>query len=214
MKDFRQNSSLTIASPQALTELSQKEEATALVISDSHGYAAQIFFAVKEAGKNCDALFFCGDGMSDLCLLLQKAGEDESLAECIPPVICFVEGNCDTEYYPVKDGLIRVPLTQTVQIAGHTVLCTHGHRFSLYAGTTALENAAQRNEADIVLYGHTHIAQSMQQGQLLIANPGSCAKPRGGQPNCYALLKVRKNEPYPEFTVYQINPNGSTPYPC
>lgn len=209
-----QDSSLLLGSTDAIASLAQKDSAKVLVISDSHGFTAQLIFSLLEQGSDCDCLIFCGDGIGDVCTALDRAQEDETLAKCIPPVICAVAGNCDTEFYSVNSMslTIQIPLIQTLTIAGHTVLCTHGHRFSIYSGTDALEQAAKRSNADVALYGHTHIAHSLQQGPLLIANPGSCARPRSNQPPCYAILKLEKGKPYPDFTVYQISSSGSTPY--
>ena len=209
-----QDSSLLLGSPEDITALSQKDSARVLVISDSHGFTAQLLYSLLEEGAKCDCLIFCGDGIGDVCSALDRAQTDASLAACIPPVIALVAGNCDTEFYSLDSMrmTIQIPLMQTLTIAGHTVLCTHGHRFSLYNGTDSLEQAAKRSNANIVLYGHTHVAHRLQQGQLLIANPGSCARPRSNQPPCYAVLSLQKDAAYPDFTVYQISTNGSSPY--
>ena len=50
-------------------------------------------------------------------------------------------------------------------------------------------------DAEIMLFGHTHIAMStVSKNNTFLLNPGSCYLPRGGQPKCFATLKLEKGK--------------------
>ena len=50
---------------------------------------------------------------------------------------------------------------------------------------------ARKNGADILLYGHTHIAFTDYDDGLYIMNPGSCGRPREGLPS-YGIIDITK----------------------
>ena len=79
--------------------LAQKDSARILAISDSHANANALSFVLQKFGVESDLLVFCGDGVSDIAYLLQKACEDEYFFACIPPVLAFVKGNNDSSSY-------------------------------------------------------------------------------------------------------------------
>lgn len=224
MNSLTQDESKLLGSPQAISALAESDSATLLVISDSHGAYQNLFFILNECAGRCDALVFCGDGISDMLSLLEHAADEERFSEIIPPVVGFVEGNNDADIYPMKNPAwnadhsldyhvqIKIPLTQTFKVCGHTVFVTHGHRHSLYTGTESLCMAAQKHHAGIALYGHSHVALAEQTGTVLALNPGSCSRPRAAQPPCYALLSLKKNSDVYDYTFYAIRAEGSRPF--
>jgi len=158
-----------------------------------------------------------------ISLIIEKASTEESFSYRMPPVISIVEGNGDVDRYPVvnpqhkagKDDDVykelTVPLTQKFTAAGHIIFSTHGHRFSLLNGTNSLADAAKKQKADIALYGHTHIALAEQKPALFMLNPGSCARPRAGQPPCFAQIRIKKDSTYIDYTFYEVTASGEFP---
>lgn len=196
MNVLSQGETLLIGSQEAIDALARKDTANIIVASDSHGSPSVLKSILMECGAFADALVFCGDGAADIMAMLAKLSAEEDTASCLPAVIAIVQGNCDTAEYRLhahNDAIIKVPLYQVLCVCGHIVFCTHGHHFSLYSGTQQLEQAAAMQHASIILYGHTHIACARQEGNILLLNPGSCAKPRGGQPPCYAHILIKKD---------------------
>ena len=221
---FTQDESLLLSKGQAAAELAHKEDATILLLSDSHGASGTLQHILREQGepiarKRPDALIFCGDGIWDICDLILQAEGNEGFAALLPPVIGIVQGNMDTGEYRLSDPalgneplIIRVPLTQTLTACGNKVFFTHGHRFSLYNGIFSLVQRAREEGANLAVYGHTHIARAENTLAMLAVNPGSCSVPRGGMPQSYALLEMRKNSSIFDIRFYQITGRTSKPF--
>ena len=193
---------LLMGSKEAIKELGEKEEASVLVISDSHGATLNMELILREHGKKSDALIFCGDGISDLASCIELALNDKSFSQYIPPVIAFVEGNNDYDRYPM----------QTLEVCSQKIFITHGHRFSLFSGTQEIEYTAQNWGTNIALFGHTHIAELQNKTGMFLLNPGSCSRPRGGQPQTFAKMQFKKSERYVSATIYEYIPTSSRPY--
>src|SRR5574344_970560 len=101
MNSLIQDTSLLIGTREAIVSLAKKESASILVVSDSHYASSILYRIIKERGPRNDAFVFCGDGMSDIAAVMEKAATEESFSYCMPPVISIVEGNGDADRYPV-----------------------------------------------------------------------------------------------------------------
>ncbi len=213
MNSLQQTESLLIGSPDAIEKLAGQDESLILVVSDSHGSSRMLGYILREWGARSDALVFCGDGAGDIYSLLFTASDDTLLKNLIPPVIALVQGNNDPGGYALWDGTqMKVPLNQTMTASGHTIFITHGHRFSLYESTACLVSEAQLQEAELVLYGHTHVAMAESAYGMLTLNPGSCALPRRGQPPCFMTLKLKKGSAFFDYSFYRIAGTKSAPF--
>ena len=195
---FKQNKKLLIGSKKAISTLAKKDYARLLVISDSHGNFERLFSIVKRYGKDCDALIFCGDGLGDLLTLLSIAEDESSVEKCIPPVIAFVRGNCDPEGMRLGGKNIEAPLEQTLKVNGHKILIVHGHAHGIDFGMEKIALQLKLGDYDTVFYGHTHIASqkilnNTDDKKYRFINPGSCARPRGGQVPGLAIATVAKD---------------------
>ena len=118
-----------------------------LVFSDSHGYS---LFMRRAIAKNPDAeiIFFLGDGLSDL--------ED---VFSLYPNKCYlaVRGNCDREVVAMGRG---IPKTDRIELLGKKIVFTHGDLYGVKFGIDGLDALAKKEDADIVIFGHTHGATS------------------------------------------------------
>lgn len=227
-KSLTQDKSLLIGSRESIELLAQKDSARILAISDSHANASTLSFVLQKFGMESDLLVFCGDGVSDIAYLLQKALEDEYFFACIPPVLAFVKGNNDSSSYTFMNKAafeknsgsplvqIRLPLQNTLTVCGHKILLVHGHAHSLYSGLSSLVQEAENSGADILFFGHTHIPSSgyasSKNGPILLVNPGSCSIPRACQPPSFALLDVKKGNPNPDCVFYEIRHPDPRPF--
>lgn len=154
-----------------------------LVFSDTHGHADRLRKVVREQLRagSIDKIFFLGDGIRDIMSL---SNEYPSLD------IRYVYGNCD-DAFTTDEERANAVYEEKITAGGITFLLMHGHRYDVKYG---LDNAMFRGletGADIVLYGHTHVAEdtvltSDFGERMRFINPGSLA---GFKPS-YALLNI------------------------
>lgn len=223
MNSLNQGRTLLIGSSESISALAKKDSAVVLVVSDSHGFSSVLSRIIQQRGSHCDALIFCGDGMSDITSCVEQASVDKEFAATLPPVIAIVEGNGDADRYPYinpehydnpKAPLykeFKVPLTQSLTVAKHILFVTHGHRYSLLSGTDALALEAKKAKAELILYGHTHIALAEQKDGALMLNPGSCTRPRGGQQPCFAEVLVTAKSDFFGYQFFQVTTGNDFP---
>lgn len=223
MNSLFQTESGFIADKKDLDELCNKDHARILVVSDSHGNYRIFIKLIKQFGPTCDALVFCGDGISDLAEILEQAKQDQEFKKIIPPVIAFVRGNGDPSTFPVSydigkynpaslndyKGTMYVPEEQ-ILTANHTkFFITHGHNQGVYFGVEQLGMAVIYNQCDVGLFGHTHISTQETYPDCKLINPGSCSRPRGGDTASCAIITVEKK--FTDTAFIKIsNPFGST----
>ena len=204
MIEISQHKENIIGSHTAIAALEKKDHARLLVISDSHGRYPIFESIVRGFGAECDALVFCGDGVSDIATLLYKQKSEPKLAKCIPPVIAAVRGNCDPFSYPLDKGSLYFSEMLEFTVNGRGILLTHGHNQGVDYGVENLGLEMQVSGCKLAFYGHTHIARE--------ENPGSCARPRGGQPAGFAIATVEKDFVDMAFIKMALKNDGTTEY--
>lgn len=195
MIEIIENENRLIGSPQDIEALSKKESARILVLSDSHGNSEIFKNLVFHYGPGCDAIAFCGDGASDLAHLLEEAETSDELRSIIPPVIAYVQGNCDPSSYkilPQKSISNKMPAYQVLTAAGKNIYLCHGHNENVNFTLYPLTMRADAEYCKIALYGHTHLPYFTTETEhnVKILNPGSCNRPRGNYPPSFAILTI------------------------
>ena len=79
---------------------------------------------------------------------------------------CLVPGNCD-------GWGAAVPVKKQINLAGKSILLSHGHRWGVKSGYDTAIADARAVGADILLFGHTHIPLCRQlEDGLWMMNPG------------------------------------------
>ncbi len=153
------------------------------IVSDSHGdtHALDIMLAHPEA-QDVEGWFFAGDIAMDA----------EYLAMVTQLPVAKVAGNNDWPYTTLKDAIVT-------EAGGHRILLTHGHLYGVQFSTEMLVQVAEAQQADIAIYGHTHVAD-IQPGGVMVLNPGSIARPRDAfkgsfmvadlLPDCEPVVKI------------------------
>ena len=141
------------------------------VMSDSHGNMRQVKYALRAMG-DVDLILHAGDFYDD----------GVRLSAVAPVRVVAVVGNCDMR----ADG----PLEEVLEAGGKRILLTHGHRYGVKYGLQSLAERARVLQADVVVFGHTHIAHVSTEDGILFLNPGSCFRPRDGRPPSYATLEI------------------------
>lgn len=142
-----------------------------LVFSDSHGREEDMLDIVRQYKDKMEGLFFLGDA--------ENSGDQ--LRSSVPGPVYMVKGNCDWS--------LQASESQVFSLHGHRVAMTHGHRQRVNMGLDTLKYWALEQEADLVLYGHTHVPFVEQTSAMTILNPGSISRPRQeGHRKTYAIL--------------------------
>lgn len=134
------------------------------IISDTHGSHSAIEQAVR-ALPDADCWLHVGDCSQDAQWLRQITH--------VP--VYTARGNCDGYIADAKIDEYR-------ELGGKRVWLTHGHHYDVKYGLRELVYWAEQYEADIVVFGHTHIPTIESSGGKYFVNPGSarytktCAK--------------------------------------
>lgn len=136
-----------------------------LITSDSHGLTKELE-EMKEKHA-VDLYIHCGDSELDF-----------DAPELSP--FYKVGGNCDFDsLYPDQEVL---------DLNGIRFFVTHGHLHQVKGSLTNLSYAAEEHQANVVCFGHTHIAGAEKIGNQLFINPGSIRMPRNRVEKTYAIL--------------------------
>ena len=133
------------------------------VISDLHGKCPKNIFAA----------------LSGVSLILSLGDiENEDIITDLGAVatVISVRGNCDTGF-----DISKYPAERELEILGLKIYMCH-----------VLGVAANRS-ADIVLYGHTHVAENEIRGGVLYFNPGSASRPRKGNASV-GIIEISENK--------------------
>ena len=159
-----------------------------LVFSDSHGRCEGMKAALSRQSRPPQAICFLGDGLRDT--------EDLCPARTM---LYAVRGNCDWSAHG------DIPTERLISIEGHTLLLTHGHLYGVKGGVGALIAYAAEAEADVVLFGHTHVPYNavIEAGKtvggvtlarpMYLFNPGSVGRNEDGSGCSFGTLLLTNN---------------------
>jgi len=125
-----------------------------IVFSDSHGDVAAMEQCLRR--ERPDHILHLGDCLRDA----------EALETWRIPMTT-VPGNCDWA---------RDPSILTPEFEGVRIYMTHGHLHGVKTHYQRLLYAALEAEAQIALFGHTHVPECFYQRGLWVMNPGPCQK--------------------------------------
>lgn len=144
------------------------------IISDTHGDLSNAERAINDMGK-VDLLIHAGDTYEDAMKLKEKFSLN----------VIAICGNtdCSTEK----------PSEQNFMIEDKKIFLTHGHKYDVKDSLNNLYFRAKELEADIVIFGHSHVPQYIRENNLIFINPGSVSRPRGGSSASYALLEINED---------------------
>ena len=131
-----------------------------LVMSDTHGKKAAIAAAIARCA-DADCIVHLGDYSQDAAIV-------RSLTK--KPVYA-VRGNCDFSS--------NAPYEIALTVEGVRIVAVHGHQQSVKLSLLKLGMLAMEKEADIVLFGHTHLPTEQFYAGATLYNPGSLGEPRG-----------------------------------
>lgn len=146
-----------------------------LIISDTHGDDSA-FIKIKKSELRFDVLIHAGD----------MDGSESFYESYFRGVRHMVSGNCD------YGG--RFPYEDVFMIDCYRVFLTHRHRQHIAQfdrASDVLVEEAKQNDAQILIYGHTHYPVYETRNGVICINPGSTYRPR--QPDhrpTYGVLTI------------------------
>ena len=130
-----------------------------LVLSDSHGNVSNMAAAVEQSAPRM--IFHLGDCWRDA----------EKLHDLFPDIpLEQVPGNCD--YRPSE------PAEKLLFVEDKRILLCHGHTYGVKQSLLTAGYAAEEQNLDLFLFGHTHKPLVDMRGKTLFLNPGSIGDPR------------------------------------
>ncbi len=143
-----------------------------LVFSDTHGNISKAKKIVEQL-PGVTGIIHLGDILRDVYALEKEF--------CDIPIY-YVAGN--------NDYFSDVPTEKLLQICGFKIFITHGHKYiSAFSGCDRLIYKGMEMNADIVLYGHTHMSVYKKEEGMIIANPGSLTYPRASEAS-YGVIEI------------------------
>ncbi|MGL4368739.1 MAG: metallophosphoesterase family protein [Spirochaetota bacterium] len=146
-----------------------------LIISDSHE-SPKTVSAIVRAELPFDELVFCGDGLSDLA----SAEMPNAF------IISAVTGNVDrARGFNGPDQLLT-------EIGGKKIFITHGDLYGVKYDLSKLRCQGLRQNADIVLFGHTHEQLCDSSAYPMLINPGAAKF------GLYCTLEIDGDRIHPE----------------
>lgn len=153
-----------------------------LIVSDSHGLTEQLN-VIKERHQ-VDYMLHCGDSELDM--------DDPAMADFLK-----VRGNCDFD--------VRYPLEQTFSADGIVFFMAHGHLLDVKMDLTKISYRGEELKANVICFGHTHVAGVQKMGDQVLINPGSIRLPKGRLEKTYALLQWENIEDGAEVAFYTVD---------
>ena len=146
-----------------------------MIISDIHGSISDLNrvldIYVKE---NCSKLIILGD-LFNYGFDLNRNRIIKTLNDMKDNIVC-VRGNCDNN---IDNISFEMPYIEQISLNDKVITLTHGHLFD--------KEYLQKQDCDIILTGHTHVANIEKINDKIFVNPGSISKPRKGE-NSFAII--------------------------
>jgi putative phosphoesterase len=154
----------------------EEQDMLIAIVSDTHGRVSAAVEAVRQAGSP-DMVLHAGDFYRDAT----------RLQGVVAVPVVGVRGNCDS--------LAGGPDEQVLEVASTRLFLTHGHLYDVKHRLSDLCRRARELEAQVVVFGHTHVSSiDMIEGCLLV-NPGSLFRSRDPMGKTFAALRVGEGEP-------------------
>lgn len=157
-----------------------------LIISDNHG-VTDVLQKVADQHRDVDVMIHCGDS--------ELPYHSDELAGFLK-----VRGNCDHDSAFPEEVIHDADDTK--------IFITHGHRYHVKYSLMTLSYRAKEVGANIVCFGHSHIAGTEIIDGILFINPGSISLPRNRPNKTYAICTVQQSHPK-QVTVQFFDADGN-----
>ncbi|MFR9189453.1 MAG: metallophosphoesterase family protein [Anaerotruncus massiliensis (ex Togo et al. 2019)] len=147
-----------------------------IVTSDTHRDFHSLRRLVEMHRASADIFIHLGDGAQEL---------EQAIALYPDCKWLSVRGNCDFGTSATLAGCFSCGPAK--------IFYTHGHMYSVKYGLDDLVAAAADIEANVLLFGHTHVPFVGYQRGMHLLNPGSLGLPRDGK-STYGVVDVTETD--------------------
>lgn len=161
-----------------------------LIVSDSHGLTNELTM-ILQRHSDVDAAIHCGD----------------SELEVNAPYLqgyTVVKGNCDWQG--------TFPEVTHIEMGELKILVTHGHLYDIKSTMLPIQYLGMEQEADVICFGHSHVAYAEVVEGRLYLNPGSIRLPKRYPVATYAIVEWNKPEAV-TVRFYEIDGTEITDFP-
>jgi len=134
-----------------------------LVMSDTHGRKAAIAATLARC-NDADCVIHLGDYSQDAAYVRELTNKP----------VYVVRGNCDFSS--------EAPAELELTLEDVRIVAVHGHQQGVKMSLLRLGLFALEREAQLVLFGHTHMPTEQFYAGATLYNPGSLGEPRGNKP--------------------------------
>ncbi len=143
------------------------------IVSDSHGMKKFIDRAIPKLSA-CDLIIHAGDNFSDSKYIhsMTKVG------------MMAVRGNCDFD---------NVESDLSFEVEGKKIFITHGDKYGVKYDLYQIEEKAKSINADIVVFGHTHVPLHIERNNIVYINPGSLSLPREVRDRTFVIMNLEND---------------------
>ena len=156
-----------------------------LVLSDTHGDTNKAEEAIRN-NSEINLIIHLGDYFRDA----------QKLSTLFPQIpMEYIYGNSD---FMIED----VPAEKMLEVDGKRIFITHGHRYSVKWDYDKLYKKAEEMNADLLLFGHTHIPELIEKGNYCVLNPGSTSDPRDDSNESYAIIEIDNGRVAPKLCYF------------
>lgn len=141
------------------------------IVSDTHNDCGSFEKVIQKHGE-IDVWFHAGDGTEDSI----------KMKELFPmKKFFFVKGNTDHSS--------EVPYEIWLELEGMEIWLTHGHREKVKDNLHELKYTANKGEAKLTIFGHTHYPYVEKIDNSWLINPGSLKTE-----STYGIIEIQKNK--------------------
>jgi len=144
----------------------------AIVFSDSHGKMDAMIDIIAK-NNDIDKIIHLGDLVRDAEMLQNEYPNYEMI---------YGAGNNDWSSNEPKECL--------AELEGKRFFITHGNSYGVKNGISKIIQRAKQLEAEVVLFGHTHIPYECYVDNILLLNPGSITLPACGSRRSYCIIDL------------------------
>lgn len=144
-----------------------------LILSDSHGLKNELKEIIERHKAEVDCMIHCGDS------------ELEEYNDVLEGLV-VVQGNCDW------NG--KFEEEHVVNLGSEKIYVTHGHRYNVKTSYVPISYRAEEVGATIACFGHSHVATTFFENDVVYINPGSIKTPRGRKEKTYVICEILDKE--------------------
>ena len=143
-----------------------------LIVSDTHGREDNLE-KVLEKEEPIDAMVHLGD----------VEGSEDIIRAMTDAPVYMVAGN--------NDFYSDLPGQAVIKLDRYRAFITHGHGYHVSYSPNRLVEEALNRDAQIAMYGHTHVPHLEQIEGVIVLNPGSLSYPRqAGREPSYIIMET------------------------